>query len=678
MSGFQRPCPACGQPVKLDTNLQLGSLFACPHCGAKLRVPARKPGPPAAEPPDTPAHRPEPMPKPKVQKAASEVKPAASRKKRAAHQSRHLWIACGLSAALLIAVGALVWDQIPWDRATTAAGSSADAEKKPSSTASSQVAQNPPATPKAALPSAERKPVSRPRGFDDWLQDFEAAKQKAASEQKDVMVLFDGSDWCGWSMRLAQEVFFQPWFRERAEKQFVLVFVDFPQQPWAKGKVQDAQRNEALAQRFDIMGFPTVILTDGQGRPYGREGYLEGGAGVFLERLVQCQGQRRQLEELAKTVGEGEAGAKLAKAREVVEVLYHHNFLSFYGPELEALERLAGTHDGRNEKGDYEWFFEMNWLNRAAKAGDEETAELTGLIARLDDWKKTHQFKDPDRAIRLHLNAGRMLAKAGKVEKALAYVQSARTFKPATPQYQACLDHPLYALGIGTGTGFVVGADGYLLTNHHVAGGPGRVLVRLPNKKLVAAEIVAADEANDIALLRLPSAAGVRFTPLPVAGQSAPQRGDPVATFGYPLGDTLGSGLKLTRGVIGGVSEEENKPGLLLDIRVNPGNSGGPLCDTCGNVVGIVTAKSFARERELVESYGLALAAPRLEAFLQKHLPGYQAAPAKTQKLEWNEVDRLVHPSVFMILKAPATAKELAQAEEEKKAPNPASPKKRP
>jgi S1-C subfamily serine protease len=127
----------------------------------------------------------------------------------------------------------------------------------------------------------------------------------------------------------------------------------------------------------------------------------------------------------------------------------------------------------------------------------------------------------------------------------------------------------------------------------------------------------------------------------------------------YALGETLGGGLKLTKGVISAFTEDENVPGLLLDLRVNPGNSGGPMCDTCGNVIGLVSAKSLSNEK--VDSYGMARPAQFLAAFLQQHLPAYWPLPAKTRKLEWQGVDRLVSGSVVMVVKAPAAVQEMGQ-----------------
>ena len=127
-----------------------------------------------------------------------------------------------------------------------------------------------------------------------------------------------------------------------------------------------------------------------------------------------------------------------------------------------------------------------------------------------------------------------------------------------------------------------------------------------------------------------------------------------MGAFGYPLASTVGSGLKLTIGVVSALPDSSENNMLLLDLRVNPGNSGGPLCDSKGNVIGMVTAKTRTESSESVDSYGMARPAADLIKFLDTHLPKEakraEALPAG-EPLPWDQVDRRVNPSVHMILK---------------------------
>jgi hypothetical protein len=97
---------------------------------------------------------------------------------------------------------------------------------------------------------------------------------------------------------------------------------------------------------------------------------------------------------------------------------------------------------------------------------------------------------------------------------------------------------------------------------------------------------------------------------------------------------------------------------MLLDAKVNPGNSGGPLCDERGNVLGIVTAKSLISEELHADSYGMARPSWDIDAFLHKRFRDYKPVAVRTKKLaSWADVDRLVSPSVVLIMRRPAEEK---------------------
>jgi protein disulfide-isomerase len=121
-----------------------------------------------------------------------------------------------------------------------------------------------------------------------WTTDVPAAIAKAKAENKTVLLDFTGSDWCIWCKRLRSEVFDQPEFAQFAQANLVMVEVDFPQ-----NKPQDPalkQSNEQLAQRFNIKGFPTVVLLNGDGKQIGGGGYVEGGANKFISILEGVPG----------------------------------------------------------------------------------------------------------------------------------------------------------------------------------------------------------------------------------------------------------------------------------------------------------------------------------------------------------------------------------------------------
>lgn len=123
---------------------------------------------------------------------------------------------------------------------------------------------------------------SVPKG---WIEDFELAKKTAAAEGKFVFLAFSGSDWCGWCMKLEQEVYSQKPFVAKAQKDFVLTMIDCPQNQEILSKLAREQ-NRPLAQTYGVRGFPTGIVCDGNGTEIGRvSGYVKGGPDAYLERM---------------------------------------------------------------------------------------------------------------------------------------------------------------------------------------------------------------------------------------------------------------------------------------------------------------------------------------------------------------------------------------------------------
>ena len=111
----------------------------------------------------------------------------------------------------------------------------------------------------------------------------------------------------------------------------------------------------------------------------------------------------------------------------------------------------------------------------------------------------------------------------------------------------------------------------------------------------------------------------------------------------------IGGGLKLTTGVISGLPDASTEDMFLLDIRVNPGNSGGPLCNSAGSVVGMVTARTLAGSD--VDSYGMAIPAQTVETFLRRYIPRYESATPLDVSGGWDQVDAAVNRSVLRVLK---------------------------
>ena len=101
----------------------------------------------------------------------------------------------------------------------------------------------------------------------EWMTDFEAAKAKAAQENKAVLVDFTGSDWCGYCIKLRKEVLDKPAFEEYAADKFVLVEVDMPRQKQLPPAL--AEQNQKLCAQYGIQGFPTLLVLTPEGKVMG-------------------------------------------------------------------------------------------------------------------------------------------------------------------------------------------------------------------------------------------------------------------------------------------------------------------------------------------------------------------------------------------------------------------------
>ena len=144
----------------------------------------------------------------------------------------------------------------------------------------------------------------------------------------------------------------------------------------------------------------------------------------------------------------------------------------------------------------------------------------------------------------------------------------------------------------GAGSGFIISADGEILTNNHVIRGSSELTVTLSDKKFYKAKVLGIDESHDLALIRIDT--GGKLPSLHLGDSDNVVVGQKVLAIGNPFG----YGGTLTTGVVSSLdrsiqTEDSNQPleGMIqTDAAINPGNSGGPLLNSHGDVIGISTA----------------------------------------------------------------------------------------
>lgn len=140
-----------------------------------------------------------------------------------------------------------------------------------------------------------------------------------------------------------------------------------------------------------------------------------------------------------------------------------------------------------------------------------------------------------------------------------------------------------------TGTGFFVSADGYLVTNHHVIANGKKFIVK-QGEIAREAKLVVFDAKNDLAILKVdPGATPYPF--LAVRDTVVPTPGSDVFTIGFPDPEDMGYTPKTTKGSITSLAGLHDDPRhYQMSVQIQPGNSGGPLIDGAGHVIGVTTA----------------------------------------------------------------------------------------
>lgn len=158
---------------------------------------------------------------------------------------------------------------------------------------------------------------------DGWVADYDEAMRLAQESGKDVIVDFTGSDWCGWCIKLDEEVFSQEAFKAAAPEQYVLCALDFPNGEEAKAKVPNPERNEELMNEFGVRGFPTILVLTNEGQLLAQTGYREGGAEAYLEHLEEIRAEGRavlaRVDALIQAYETAEEGAKRAALVAIVD-----------------------------------------------------------------------------------------------------------------------------------------------------------------------------------------------------------------------------------------------------------------------------------------------------------------------------------------------------------------------
>ena len=206
-------------------------------------------------------------------------------------------------------------------------------------------------------------------------------------------------------------------------------------------------------------------------------------------------------------------------------------------------------------------------------------------------------------------NTGKPLASGEYLTPGQVYERNVDSVVAITVQVEGYDDFGRPTAGFSSGTGFFISADGYVITNYHVIEGGTKVTVTTHDDRDFEAEIVGFEDSNDLAVLKVE---GENLPYATIGSSSQLQVGDQVVAIGNVLSTFASS---LTVGYVSGVDRVVDTDGdamnmIQTDVAINSGNSGGPLFNMKGEVVGITTAKFSGQSSSGVSIEGIGFAIP--------------------------------------------------------------------
>lgn len=121
-----------------------------------------------------------------------------------------------------------------------------------------------------------------------WLNDYKKAQEEAKANDKLLLLNFTGSDWCGWCIKIDRDIFSQSQFKDYARDNLVLVELDFPRRKPQPAELK--KQNLELAQHYEVLGFPTIVVLNGNGQKLWQfDGYFPGGPEAFIAQLQKLR-----------------------------------------------------------------------------------------------------------------------------------------------------------------------------------------------------------------------------------------------------------------------------------------------------------------------------------------------------------------------------------------------------
>ena len=195
----------------------------------------------------------------------------------------------------------------------------------------------------------------------------------------------------------------------------------------------------------------------------------------------------------------------------------------------------------------------------------------------------------------------------------------------------------------GSGTAFVINNDGHLLTNNHVIEGCSEITFQIRGSATTGVSLISANTSADLALLKIDS---FDANPAKFAPSSSIQMGAELFVYGFPLADDLSAQGNFTNGIVSAASGlNDDMTQFQMTAPIQPGNSGGPVLNRNGNVIGVVVAtanQDFFRQQRGTDTQNInfAIHGEVTKRFLESNNIAYEEASSEPKSLQLSEVAR--------------------------------------
>ena len=267
--------------------------------------------------------------------------------------------------------------------------------------------------------------------LEGWSTDLDKALETAKAQNKNVLVEFTGSDWCPPCIAMRKNVFSKKEFVDAASKNFILVELDFPQDK-SKLSEETQKQNKELGDKYAIQGYPTILLTDAEGRPYAATGYQKGGPEKYVEHLDELRKNKAKRDEAfaAAEKAEGVEKAKALVAALDAMGLEDEMVANTYGDIAEQIKAA----DPKDETG----FEKKAAVKKRLSDFQGELQELAGkqdmdgALALVDKTLEEGGF-GPEQTLQMMMTRAVIFAQQSKFDEALKAIDEAKFAFPNDP-----------------------------------------------------------------------------------------------------------------------------------------------------------------------------------------------------------------------------------------------------